>query len=231
MKKDNPHVNHRSRVRQRFIENGLRGFADHEALELLLYYCYPRVDTNEIAHRMIKEYGSLYNLFEADTLDIMKRCNTTENVAVLVSLIPKMANLYFSRRWNRKTIVMDNADTAGEYVTSLFVGQTVEVFYVLCLDTARKLNYTALIAEGTLDQTPAYPRSIANAALTHQAASIILTHNHPGGTDSPSIRDVEATRHIVRGMGFLGIKVIDHILVAGDKFYSFAKQGRIVEGY
>ena len=200
-------------------------------LELLLYYCFPRRDTNEIAHRMINEYGSLYNLFEADTKDIMNRCRTTQNVAVLVNMIPKLANLYFRSKWGRSAIVMDDIKTACEYAVSLFVGRINEAFYVFFLDTGRKLNHVSLIAEGTLDETPVYPREIVSEALKHQATAIILAHNHPGGIAKPSRKDIEATRKICEGLEFLAINVIDHIIVAGDKYYSFARYDQVVEGY
>jgi len=226
-----PHANHRSRMRKRYFENSLDGFADHEVLELLLYYCYPRIDTNEIAHRFIKEYGSLHNLFEADPKDIMNRCKTTENVAVLISLIPKVANLYFRSKWSNTKIVMNDTTTVGEYAVSLFVGKTNEVFYIFCLDTSRRLKNVSQIAEGTLDETAVYPREIVSEAMKHQATALILVHNHPGGTCRPSRKDIEATRQVVEGLRFLGIRVLDHIIVAGDRYYSFASQDKIVDGY
>lgn len=227
----NLHENHRSRVRERFMKNGLEGFADHEVLELLLYYCYPRRDTNEIAHRLINVYGSLYKLLEADTHDIINRCEVTQNVAVLISMIPKIANLYFRSKWTRDAVRIDDLKIAGKYALSLFVGRTNEAFYALLLDAGYKLNNISLIAEGTLDETPVYPREIVSEALKHQAAAIILMHNHPGGTIKPSHRDMEATRRICEGLKFLSIKVIDHIIVAGDKYYSFAAQDQFVDGY
>ena len=225
------HANHRSRVRKRYLENGLDGFADHEVLEFLLYYCYPQVDTNEIAHRLINEYGSLYNLFEADPHDVMNRCRITERVAVLISLMPKVANLYFRSKWGRDAIIMDNVKTAGQYTVSLYVGRTNEAFYILCLGAGNRLNHVSLIAEGTLDETPVYPREIVAEAIKHQAKAIILTHNHPGGTAEPSGRDSEATRKIIEGLNFLGIRVTDHIVVAGDKYYSYASNSKYVYGY
>ena len=84
----NLHAGHRQRVRQRFLSEGLDAFEDHQVLELLLFYAIPRMDTNDLAHRMIKEFGSLAGLFEADAKDIARRCKVSENTAVLVSLIP-----------------------------------------------------------------------------------------------------------------------------------------------
>jgi len=227
----NIHDHHRIRVRERFMQTGLNGFADHEVLELLLFYCYPRGDTNGVAHKLINEYGSLYNLFEADTKDIVNRCRTTERVAVLISMMPKLANLYFRSKWRRQVVVMDNIETVGQYAVSLFVGLTNETFYIFCLDTSHRLNHVSFIAEGTLDETPVYPREIVSEAIKHQSTAIILAHNHPGGTCNPSRKDLDATRKISEGLRFLSIKVVDHIIVAGDRYYSFASHDKIVDGY
>ena len=228
---DNIHKDHRRRVRKKFMENGLDGFAEHEVLELLLFYCYPRQDTNEIAHNMINEYGSLYNLLEADAKDIMNRCGKTESIAVLISLIPKLANLYFRSKWERQPLIMDNVKTAGRYAVSLFVGRTNEVLYAVLLDSRMRLNHVSLVAEGTLGETAVYPRKIVEEILKHQAASVILAHNHPSGTSEPSRADVETTQKIKDGLNFLSIKTTDSIIVAGDTYYSFASHGEIVHGY
>jgi len=228
---ENPHKNHRSRVRRRFMQTGLDGFADHEVLEMLLFYCYPRRDTNEIAHRLINEYGSLHNLLEAGTQDIMTRCNVSENVAVLISMTPMLANRYFRSKWTRNEEIIDNVKSAGRHALSLFVGRTNEAFYAFFLDTARRLKHISLIAEGTLNETPVFPREIVSEALKHQATAIILTHNHPAGSAKPSRNDTEATRSIREGLHFLSIKVVDHIIVAGDRYYSYASHNLIVDGY
>jgi len=228
---ENIHENHRSRVRKRFIENGLKGFADHEVLELLLYYCYPRKDTNAIAHAMLQEYGSLHNLFEADTKDIVNRCNTTENVAVLLAMIPKLANLYFSSKWSRGAVILDNLTTTIKYATALFVGHTRESFYIFCLDASYRLNSTSLIAAGSLAETPIYPREIVAESLKHQAVKLVLAHNHPSGNAAPSRQDFESTQKIANGLDFLGISVVDHVIIAGNNYYSFAANNAIVAGY
>ena len=173
----------------------------------------------------------MYNLFEADPLDVMNRCGITQNVSVLISMVPKLSNLYFRSKWGRDAVIIDDVKTAGRYAVSLFVGRTNEAFYAFYLDAGRRLNHVSLIAEGTLDETPVYPREIVTEALKHQATTLILAHNHPGGTAKPSRKDLEATRKIVEGLGFLAIRVIDHIIVAGDKYYSFASHDQIVEGY
>lgn len=229
-KKENPHEGHRRRVRARFIENGFDGFAPHEVLEFILYYCYPQQDTNKISHMMLNEYGSLHNLFEADVIDIMNRCKVTERVAALLNCIPKLCNLYYRSKWEQAP-VMSNVKIAVQYASSLFIGRTTEVFYILCLDKGRKLNHVSLISEGTIDEVSIYPREIIGEALKHQASSVILAHNHPGATPKPSPRDTEATRKIVEGLKFVNVRVLDHLIIAGEKYYSYASHDHMVDGY
>jgi DNA repair protein RadC len=227
---DNPHENHRARMRKRYREKGIGAFAEHEVLELLLYYCYPRRDTNEIAHRMIKAFGSLHNLMDTDVKDIMERCGVSENIAVLLNMIPALAGFYFKGKWGRK-VVLNAPEVAGTYAISLFVDATIERFYLLCLDTNYQLRHISLVTEGTTNETAVYPREIVKEALLHNADAVILAHNHPGGSLRPSQKDVEVTRKIIEGLEFIEIKVIDHIIAAGDRYYSFSAREQHVYGY
>ncbi|MCL1862295.1 MAG: DNA repair protein RadC [Defluviitaleaceae bacterium] len=230
MKNNNPHANHRARMRTRYRTQGLTGFADHEVLEILLYYCYPRCDTNEIAHRMLREFGSLHNLFDADVETLITKLQCTEKIAVFINLLPAVANRYFRSKWG-DNVILDEGVTAGEYAITLFVGDTIEKFYTLCLDKNYKLINAVLISEGTLDESAVYLREIIRAAIQNHSGHIILAHNHPGGTFRPSRNDLEATRHITDAAELMGITVIDHIIVAGDTYYSFANRDQHVKGY
>jgi len=225
-----PHGGHRDRFRARYISGGLEGFHDHEVLELLLYYCYPRGDTNPRAHMMLGEFGSLHNLFEADVETLMERLNCTENVAVLLNLIPALANRYFRSKWSRK-VTLNSVKAAGDFAIDLFVGHTVERFYVLSLDSQGRLINTTLISKGTVDEAAVYPREVIRVAIQDKVTSVILTHNHPGGYLRPSQADLDVTRQIVEGLQYIGVNVLDHIVVAGDTYYSFAARGQFVKGY
>jgi len=229
-KKKNPHEGHRERFKARYLESGLDGFHDHEVLELLLYYCYPRGDTNARAHKMLEEFGSLHNLFEADVATLMARLNCSENVAVMLNLMPAIANRYFRSKWSRKA-VLNTIKAASDYAIDLFVGHTVERFYVLSLDSQRRLNNATLISKGTVDEAAVYPREVVRVAIQDKVTSVILAHNHPGGSMRPSRADLEVTRQIVEGLQFMGVDVLDHIIVAGDTYYSFAARGQFVAGY
>ncbi|HHY06058.1 MAG TPA: DNA repair protein RadC [Clostridia bacterium] len=220
----NLHQGHRQRMRTRYIKEGLDAFADHQVLEMLLFYCIPRRDTNELAHKMIREFGSLANLFEAVPKDIAERCGVSENTAVLVSLIPSLSRRYKQRRWGDKPYLGESTK-AGEYAVSLFTGRTYEAFFILCLDAQNRLNHAALVNEGTINEAPVYPRNIVEIALRHQAAKVILAHNHPGGSLKPSQADMGITKIIKNALGAISIDVVDHIIVAGDKYFSLAEKG------
>ena len=220
----NLHAGHRQRVKDRYLAEGLDAFEDHQVLELLLFYVVPRKDTNELAHRMIKEFGSLAGLFEADARDISKRCKVSEHTGILISLIPSLSRRYFKGKWGDKPII-NSSSKAGEYAVSLMAGRVYESFFVICLDTQNRVNHADMVHEGTINEAAVYPRLIVEVALRHQAGSVILAHNHPGGSVEPSGADMEVTKKIVLALGSISVKVLDHIIVAGDRFTSFAERG------
>lgn len=222
-KAENPHSGHRQRVRQKFITNSFDGFADHEILELLLFYSIPMRDTNAMAHQMIKDFGTLHNLLEANPKDIMNRCGVNETTAVLVSMVIPMYRRYASSRWEKR-IQLDTSSRAGKFAISLFAGETMECFYLICLDNQRRLIFSELISRGTINEAQIYPRTIVKTALKHNSASVILCHNHPAGLLSASQSDIAATKAIVSALEPIHIEVIDHIIVAGEAYLSFSEK-------
>lgn len=218
------HEGHRNRLKRRFLEEGLDGFEDHQILELLLFYAIPRRDTNEIAHSLIDKYGSLSGVLEADPKDLTATSGLGENSTVLLTLIPSLARIYLKDRWGVRPTLNSTA-RAGEYVLTLCAGRTYEVFYVICLDAQHKVIYPALVHEGTIDQAPVYPRMIVETALRHKAHSIILAHNHPGGSPSPSPQDIEVTKKIRTALESISISVLDHIIAAGERYVSCTEKG------
>ncbi|NMA64767.1 MAG: DNA repair protein RadC [Clostridiaceae bacterium] len=222
--KKNIHKGHRERVRQRYLEEGLDGFKDHEIIELLLFYCIPMRDTNALAHRILKEFGTLHDLFEAHPKDIQNRCGISLNTAALLSLVAPLSRRYMTVRWGNRP-KLNTSTKAGNYVVSLFSGRIYECFFVISLDSHNNVNHASLVHEGTINEAPVYPRIIVETALRHKANSIILAHNHPGGSLTASTADIEVTRKICQAMKTISIDVVDHIIVAGTKYMSFAEQG------
>jgi len=221
---NNLHEGHREKLRQRFIEEGLNAFEDHQVLEMILFYTIPRRDTNELAHRLIEKFGTLDSLFDASPEIIEKEGKVNKNTAVFLSMIPQLTRRYSLLKQGKKP-VLDSSCKAGKFVTSLFIGKNYEAFYVCCLNSQNQLNYAALVHEGTINEAPVYPRLIVETALRYQASSVILAHNHPGGSLKPSTADIEVTRRICDALNTISISVIDHVIAAGDNYFSFAENG------
>ena len=215
-------------VKERFkAERNMDSFAEVEALEMLLFYASARNDAYELASKMLKEFGGLGNLFDAFPVDIEKRCGVTENTAILLSMVPKLAKKYSLSKWER-SLRLFTSESAGKYLIDIFTDQRVEMFYILCLDAQRRLINCCRISEGTIEESPIYVRNIVQAALQHNSVSVVLAHNHPGCSITASGADVEATRQVVRAFELLDIIVLDHIIVAGAKYFSFAENGGLL---
>ncbi len=225
MKKgDRMHEGHRSRLRKRFLEEGLDHFEDHEIIELLLSYALPRKDTNPIAHELMNKYGSLSGVLEADPKELRNSKGLGAYSAILLTLIPNLTRRYLKDKWGEKP-TLNSSEKAGNYLVDLLAGRNYEVFYVLCLDNQNNLIYPALVHEGTINQAPVYPRIIVETALRHKANSVILAHNHPGGSLVPSKADIQATEKIKNALTAIEIAVLDHIIVGNDGYISLASKG------
>ena len=221
---ENLHKGHRLRVKTRFLKEGLDGFADHQILEFLLYYAIPMKDTNELAHKILKEFGSISSIFEAHPKDIMKRCNVTENIAILISLVPHLAKRYNQDKWGNKPC-LNTSSKVGKYATNLFTGRVYESFFLICLDNQGNLNNTVLLHEGTIDEVSVYPRLVVEAAIRYNAAMVVLAHNHPSGSLVPSDDDKSTTIRVRSALNAISVRLIDHIIVAGTEYYSFSENG------
>ena len=218
------HEGHRERLKNRFLEEGLDHFNQHQILELLLFYSIPRRDTNSIAHELIEKYGSLSGVLDAGFDELTREANLSPNTATYLSLIPEICRRYLNDKWGDKP-QLNSSGKAGEYARTLFHGRKYEAFYVICLDAQNRVNYAAMVHEGTIDSAPVYPRVIVEAALRYKATSMILAHNHPGGSLQPSSADLDATKKIQSACEAISVSVVDHIIVAGDKYFSFADRG------
>nr|WP_317358793.1 JAB domain-containing protein [uncultured Tyzzerella sp.] len=221
----NLHANHRKRVRARFINEGsLDNFEEHQILELLLFYAVPRRDTNELAHRLIIEYGNLYNLMNAKPEDIIKRCKVSETTAVLISMLPYVFRRFLNSNFNVKGPKIDSFNSAYKYLKSLLVGKTFESFYMLCLNINKELVKEVKISDGVTNSTVVYMEKVVGDALLFNSSFVIIGHNHPNGNNKPSNADVEVTMKIRNALEYVNIKVLDHIIICNDDYFSFAKK-------
>ncbi|MEX1306959.1 MAG: DNA repair protein RadC [Eubacteriales bacterium] len=215
------HEGHRERLRTRFEKEGLLHFQDHEVLELMLFYAIPRKDTNPIAHRLLREFGSLSAVFEANISDLSKVEGVGQNTAVYIKLLVDVMKKYRTEKLKKGPRIITMKD-AGEYACELLFAEKHEQVWLLCLNMKSEVIAAEKICDGTLKESPVYPRKIVAVALKHNAAKIILIHNHPGGVVKPSPEDIKATRTIIGTVRTLDMDMLDHIITSDNQFFSFA---------
>ena len=216
------HRDHRSRMKARFQEQGLDGFHDHEALELLLYFAVPRVDTNPIAHRLLDTFGSLHGVLDASPEALKSVKGGGENSGLRIRLLRerRARNSMAKAEKDLKGAALTTTELIGEYISPWFVGVNEERMIALATDMKGKVLGSAEMSRGTTRATDVSIRKLVEFAIRYQAASIILAHNHPGGLALPSHDDMQTTRRIRDTLLPLSIGLRDHIIVAGDDFVS-----------
>ncbi len=223
------HEKHRQRIKKRFLTEGLDSFAEHEVLELLLFYGVPQKDTNELAHELIQKYGSLANVFEADYEDLLECKGVGPNTASLITSIPQISRFYEMNMWRYRP-VLDNTAIMAEYARSIFKGRIKEAFFLISLNARNQVNYVEMIGDGALGEVVVYPSLVVKSALRHKARSVVLTHNHPGGTLRPTASDIDLTKGIIKALDTIMVPVLDHIIIAGDSYMSFLERGLLQSG-
>ena len=219
------HDGHREKMRRRFLETGLDSFAEHEALELLLFYAIPRRDTNALAHRLLDHFGTLDAVLSAPVEELMRMDGIGENAAVLLKLAPRVVQK--ARLSANKEIIINSTEKAGEFLLERFRGEKNEVIYQLCLDRKGKLLTCRRLNEGGADSSELNIRRLVENALLVSASAVILSHNHPSGIALPSSEDYATTARVQTALEMVGVVLVDHIIVADDDFVSMADSGML----
>lgn len=220
------HAGHRQRMRERFLAQGLDGFAAHEVLELMLFYAIPQKNVNPLAHQLIDRFGSLHGVLDAPAEELMKVDGVGEYAATYLTLFKAVARRFESSRAGERECIR-NRGMAEAHCRRLLDGLRLEHMYVVCLDAQMRVLSDVLIARGSLSEVPAYPRLVAEAVLRHNAYTVLLAHNHPGGSLIPSEQDVRITRKLSEMLRNIEVPLADHIIVAGGRSLSMVGCGLI----
>lgn len=218
------HDGHRDRKREQFRKHGLDAFADHELLELLLFYAIPRKDTNPIAHALIDRFGSLEQVLAAPAEELEKVPGMGENAATLLKLVPLI-----TRRARASSAasekVLDTTERIGAFFVEQFVAETNEITYQLCLDAKGRMLSCHKVSEGDVSSVSLNMRKLVENALRSNAILVALAHNHPSGVAFPSHDDKIATQLAREALETVGVRLVDHIIVADDDFVSLRHEG------
>lgn len=218
------HEGHRERLRKRFLEEGLDHFTDIQALELVLFYCVARKDTNPIAHALLDRFGSLAQVLEAPVEELKKVPGVGEHSAVFLHLITEFGRFYLVSRTSQLKILTTLEQCAG-YMLPLFYGRRLETVFLLCLDAKCKVLCCKEIAEGDVNSTGISVRKVVETALGANATSVVLAHNHPSGVAVPSGEDIQTTRRVAAALSAVDVQLVDHIIVADHDYVSMVQSG------
>jgi len=222
MSEKNDAAGHRERLKRLFMNSGLEGFEPHNALELLLFYSIPRIDTKPIAKELISTFGSFDRVLEASPEELVKVKGVGKETATFLKLVLAASAYYVSQKESKDAVFLKGTIDTIKYVKNMFFGKSIEICYAICLDNQNKVINCVKMSEGSIERTPLEPRDLVSVALQNKATSIILVHNHPGGPSSPSAGDYEVTKVCKQALNSIKIDLLDHIIVGERNITSLA---------
>ena len=218
-------VGHKKRLSERFMMSGLTGFHDYEVLELLLSYVIVRRDCKSIAKEMLKKYGDLYTIFSQSNEELQKNKYITERVVIYLKTIFNIIEDELYKKIYKSKIKITNNNQLINYLNMSLVKRDIEVFKVLFLNTQNELIAEEDLFKGTLDRSTVYIRELVKRIIKYNAKSIIIVHNHPGGSLKPSGADMELTVRIQEALENIEMRVLDHIIISEKGYFSFLEDG------
>ena len=218
------HDGHRQRLKSRFREEGLDNFSEINVLELLLFYCVSRKDTNPLAHALLDHFGSLPKVMEATPEELSEVKYVGDNVTTLFQLITAVAR-YYQVSCAMREEILTTIEDCGRYLVPFFYQRPNETVFILCLDAKCKVLCCEKVGEGGVNSAGIPIRKIVEMALKANATSVILAHNHPSGLALPSGEDIQTTRRVAVALNAVEIMLADHIVVADNDWTSMVQSG------
>ncbi len=216
---------HRQRLRDKYHNLSINGLSDDEILELLLTLGTPRKNCKTVARALLKEFGGLAQVFEAngDQLKAIKGMGEQNSFALI--FIHDVARRFLAQRLQGRNVLKSSKDVA-DYLNHAMRHLKKEVFMVIYLDSAFNILDTRTIFEGTLAANTIYPREFIKSILDVNGAAVIIAHNHPSGEQTPSAADISLTRTLFEACAMLDIRLLDHFIIGkASRPYSFADHG------
>lgn len=219
---------HRERLRKRYIKSGLEGFNDYEVLELLLTYSIARKDVKPIAKKLIEKFGTIDDIAKSDVKSLLEVDGIGEGSAVFLKLIGDIAlTLYREKIEDKDILTIKSKNSLLSYLRGEIGYSPREEFKILFLDSSNKLIVSETLFYGTIDKSVIYPREIVERVIKNRAKSVIFAHNHPSGSISPSKKDIELTQYMYDSLKLLEIRLLDHIIITKNSYFSFLEEGLI----
>jgi DNA repair protein RadC len=223
-----PAPGHRKRLREKFLKSGLSGFHDYEIIELLLTLGAPRKDCKQPAKEILKRFKTLRAALSASPEELQQVKGVGPHSAFGIKLVREVAREFLKQKIVDRPVYKSSQEIF-DYLYHSMRDLKKEIFRAIYLNTQNQIIDSADLSEGTVDSSSVSPRLVMENAIRQNASSLIFVHNHPSGDPEPSRHDKEVTRGLVFAGNIMQIKVLDHIIIGGNKYFSFAAEGLIEE--
>ena len=214
------------RPREKLITRGAASLSDAELLAIFLRTGVVGKSAVDLARELLTRFGSLTQLFATSEADFCAVHGLGQAKYVQLQAIREMSLRGLKEELQRGD-ALNSPRAVRDYLQLLLGGRQQEVFLVLFLDTQHRVIASEELFHGTLSQTSVYPREVVKRALAHNAAAVILAHNHPSGVAEPSQADQLLTSALKQALAMVDVRVLDHFVVAVGNPLSFAEQGLI----
>jgi DNA repair protein RadC len=218
------HDGHRQRLKDRFLLEGLDGFTEVQALELLLFYCVQRQDTNPLAHRLIEHFGSFAQVLEATPEQLKKVPGIGDSAATFLSLLHATGR-YYEKSSRQNIRIANTIEDCGKYLMPCMHNRRNEMVFLLCLDAKCKVLACKEVGEGSVNSAAVPIRRIVEMALEANATTVVLAHNHPSGIACPSNEDQFTTHRLAMALRAVEIELTDHLVFADGEYVSMVQSG------
>lgn len=227
MKTKSHTAGHRDRLRERFRRNGFDGFHDYEVLEYLLTFIFIRGDVKPLAKQLISTFGSFTGVLDAPVAELAQVPGMGRRSAEAIHAFRGAMAFYFRDNAAKNTQPLTRISQLVDLLRAQIGHEPNEVLYAIFLNAANEVLAMKTLGEGTITQAAAFPRRIAEEAISAKAAAVILAHNHPGGVAEPSEDDLRITTEIRDALNLLGIMLQDHIIISPSNYYSFKRHQQL----
>ncbi len=216
----------RQRPRERLLSEGAAALSDPELLALLLRVGVKGRSAVELGRDLLLQFGSIQGLFAASLSQFSAVHGMGPAKFAQLQAVMELAQRAIGEQLQAGEL-LGSPDAVRQYLRCTLGRQAHESFVVMFLDVKNRLLASEEMFRGTLSHTSVYPREVVKAALAHNAAGVLLAHNHPSGTPEPSEADLLLTRALVQALALVDVRVLDHFVVAGANVHSFAEHGQL----
>lgn len=222
--KKQDHLEHRRRLRTRFLRDDGDAMPDYEILELLLAMAIPRRDVKPFAKALLRKFGSFANVISAPPVELAA-CDGVGDGAITALKLVRASAIRLLRQESMARTEISSWQQLIDFCHAAMARERVEQLRVLFLNNRNMLILDEILSRGTVNHTPLYPREIARRALELHASAVILVHNHPSGNPTPSQADIRMTGEVAAALKAISVTLHDHVVIASEGHVSFRGAG------